>query len=101
MTIEIMQHRPDLVALLRQSPLVMMPLREIAIAALDGGRGPLKGAHPPGGPCLPLLKGLAGQPLGEHVGVKRRLACRRGLAQPGFSAGTARVRHLVVPLDTR
>jgi hypothetical protein len=58
----------------------MMQLREIAIAALDGGRGLLKGAHPLGGPRLPFLKGLTGKPLGEHVGGKRCLARCRGLA---------------------
>jgi hypothetical protein len=52
----------------------MMHLSEIAIAAFDGGRGALKGTHALAGPCLPILKGLEGKPLGEHVVIQCHLA---------------------------
>jgi hypothetical protein len=69
------------------------------MTAFDGGRGALKGAYALAGPRLPRLKGLKGKPLGEHVGVTRRLARLQGLAEPGFPAYTAGVRHVVGPRD--
>jgi hypothetical protein len=98
-TIEVMQRRPYLVFLLWQSALVMMHLREIAIAAFDGGRSALKSTHALISPCLPLLKGLEGKPLGEHVVIQRGLTRLPRLAQLGFSASTAGVRHVVGPVD--
>jgi hypothetical protein len=98
-TIEVMQRCPPLGSLWWQAALVRMPVRERAMAALDGGRGPLRGTHTLGGLRLPLLKGLEGQPLGEHVVRKRRLARLQGFAQLGFSPGTACMGHVVGPRD--
>jgi hypothetical protein len=98
-TIEVMPRRPHLGSLWWQATMVMMHLREIAIATFDGGRGTLKGAHTLVGPRLPLLKGLARKPLGEPVVLKCRLARLPGLAQLSFPPGTACVGHLVGPID--
>ena len=98
-TIEVLQDRPYFVSPLGQATVIVLHLRQRAVASFDGRRGALKGSHALAGPCLPLLKGLAGKPLGEHVGVKRRLARLQRLTQLGFPAGTACVRHVVGPRD--
>ena len=61
---------------LRQSTMVVMHLREIAITAFDGGRSALKGTYALASPRLPLLPCLQGKPLSEHVVVHRGLARR-------------------------
>jgi hypothetical protein len=79
--IKVMQRRPHLGPLWWQAAMVMLHVRERAITAFDGGRGTLQGAPTLVGPRLPLLKGLDGKPLGEHVVLKRRVARLQGLAQ--------------------
>ncbi len=91
--------RPHLGALWWQSAMVVMHVRERAIAAFNGGRSALKGTHALASPCLPLLESLEGKPLGEPVGVKRCLTQLQGLAQFGFPPGTTGVRHLMGPID--
>ena len=47
-----------------------MELRQSAIAAFDGRRGPLKGLGMLSRPCLPALKHIGRQLLGDLVCVK-------------------------------
>ena len=98
-TSKVVPHRPHLVAWRWQSALVMRPLCERAIAAFDGRRGPLQGAHALASPCRPRLQGLEGQPLGEPGVVNRRLARVQRWAQRGLPPGTTCVRHVVGPID--
>ena len=65
-----MHHRPYLVSLLWHSPLIVMQLRQSAIAPFHGRGGPLKGLRPLQGPRLPICQHLGGEPLGDRVLVK-------------------------------
>jgi len=49
-----MQDGPHLDALCGQAPLIVMQLRQYAVAAFDGRGGALKGFDPVGRPCLPF-----------------------------------------------
>ena len=100
-TIEVMQHRPHLGAPLGQSTMMMMHWRQRAVAPFDRRRGTLKGAHPVGSPCLPLFEGLGRKALGERMMAKGNLPSLQCLPYFGFPAGTARVGHLVLPIDKR
>src|SRR3989442_1740742 len=100
-TIEVMQHRPHLVAPLGQSTMIVMHVRPRAVAPFDRRRGTLKGAHPVSRPCLPLFEGLGRKALGERMMATAALDSLQCLPYFGFPAGTARVGHLVLPLAKR
>jgi hypothetical protein len=59
-TIEVMQDAPHLIALFGQAPLIVMHLRQKAVASFDGRRGALKGFDSVGRPCVPFRKDARG-----------------------------------------
>jgi hypothetical protein len=65
---------PHLIALLGQSPMIVLHLGQIAVAPFDRRRSTLKDIDPLGRPCLPIRKDLRSQPLGCVF----RLGLRRG-----------------------
>jgi hypothetical protein len=52
-----------------------------------------------GRPCLPLFEALGRQTLGECMLAKGDLHRLQCLSYLGFPSGTARVSHVVLPLD--
>jgi hypothetical protein len=98
-TIEVMQDRPHLGALLRQSPLIVVHLSQRAVAAFDGGGGPLKGLHLPGGPGIPSPQSLRGKAPGERMRGKCAADPLQGLLHLGFPPSAARAGPLRLPGD--
>src|SRR5215471_4488661 len=100
-TIEVMQDSPHLVALLGQSTMIVMHLRQITVAPFDGRRGALKGFDPVGRPRCPLCQDLGGQPLGDGVSLKRGAHLVQGLLHLRFASAATRARHLLAPIHHR
>src|SRR5712692_2759255 len=96
-----MQGCPDLISLLGQSTMIVMHLRQITVATFDGRGGALKSLHPLGRPHVPLFEGLGRQALRERMMAKGALHSLQCLPYFGFSAGTAHVSHVVLPIDKR
>jgi hypothetical protein len=96
-----MQDRPHLVPLLGEAPLIVMHLRQQAVAAFNRRGGALKGFDPVGRPCLPLRKDVRGQPLRDGGLLKRRPHRFQGLWSLGFPSAAPRTRHLGGPIDHR
>ena len=94
-----MQHRPDLGAALGQPPLMVMELRQSAVAAFYRRGGALTGVYLLRGPIVPLLKGLRRQLQGERMVVKGGSHRLPYLSYLGFPARAARVSRLVFPID--
>ena len=98
-TIEGMQDGPHLVAPLGQSTMIVVHLRQKAVASFDGRRGALKGVDPVGRPCVPIRKDLWSESLGDGMLGKRglyRFPCRLHL---GFASATTGASHLGLPID--
>ena len=68
-----MQHRPDLGATLGQATVIVLHLREIAVASFDRRRSTLKGFGMLRCPRFPLLKDIGRHLRGDRVSVKRVL----------------------------
>ena len=100
-TIEVMQGCPDLVPLLGQSTMMVMHVRQIPVATFHGRGGALKGLHPLGRPYVPLFEGLGRKALRERMMAKGALHGLQSVPDFGFPAGTARVSHMVLPIDHR
>src|SRR5215470_6281528 len=69
-TIEVMQDSPNFVSPLGQATMIVMPLRQIAIAPFDSRRGTLKSVDSVGRPLPPSRPYLGGLPLRASVLVK-------------------------------
>ena len=54
-----------------------------------------------GRPCVPLFEALGRKALGECMLAKGDLHRLQCLPYLGFSSGTARVSHVVLPIDER
>ena len=94
-----MQDSPHFLPLLGQPPLIVMELRQSAVAPFDRRGGALKGVDLLPGPRLPVLQGLRRQPQGEGMLVKRGFSGLPYPPQLGFPASAARMPHLVLPID--
>ena len=81
-TIEVVQHRPHLVAVLGQTSMIMMHLRQIAIAAFNRRGGPLKGMGMLGRPRCPVCQHIRRQRLGDGVPLNLPRAQARGFREP-------------------
>jgi hypothetical protein len=68
-----MQHRPHLIATLGQAPMVVMHLRQRAVAPFDCRGGALKRLGLLSRPPLPLRQHLWRELRGDRVAVKRVL----------------------------
>src|SRR6266567_2101388 len=96
-----MQHRPYLVAALGQAPMIVMHLRQVAVAPFDRRRGTLKDLGLTGRPRLPPLKHIGGQLPGDRVPVKRVLNGLQRLEQSGLPSRATRARYLLLPIHQR
>lgn len=96
-----MQDGPHLVALLGQTTMIVMHVRQIPIASFDGRRGALKGFDPVGCPRDPRRQDLGGQPLGDGVSLTRTSHRFQGLLHLGFAAAAPCARHVRVPRHHR
>jgi hypothetical protein len=76
-----------------------MELRQHAVAAVDGRRGPRQGFAPLGGPSLPLRKDAEGQLLRDGGPRKRRANCLQGLLSLGLPLAAPDAPPLVIPSD--
>jgi hypothetical protein len=79
--------------------MIVMHLRQKAVASFDRRRGALKGFDPVERPGVPLLQDVGSQPLRDGVPVKGRLHCLPCCVQSGFASATTGATHLVIPID--
>ena len=85
-----MQHRPDLIAVLGHASLLVMHLRQGAVAPFDRRRSPWKGLGVLCRPCLPILSHSGRQLLGEGVRLQCGLHGLQHLCQLGLPSRATR-----------
>ena len=81
--------------------MMVMHVRQIAVATFHRRGGALQDLHPLGRPHVPLFEGMGRQAWRERMLVNGALSGLQGLPDVGFPAGTARVSHVVLPIDQR
>ena len=87
--------------MLGQTPMVVMHLRQRAVATFDGRGGPLKRLGLLSRPHFPPLKHIGRELLGDRVSVKRVLNGFQGLSELGVAARATRVQHVQMPIHQR
>ena len=93
-----MQGAPHRVATLRQTPMVMMHLRQIPISTFNRRRGPLEGLDVLGRPRFPARQHLGRELSAERMRLKGGLHRLEHLEQLGLASATPRTRYLILPV---
>jgi hypothetical protein len=97
-TIEVRQDGPHLVALLGQASMMVMHLRQKAVASFDRRRGALQGFDSVACPGVPLLQDVGSQPLRDGVPGTGRLHCLPCGVQSRWTSATTGAPPLVIPI---